>query len=252
MMINRAIILRIPNLEERIDDLIQTTNSIVESISEELKYDKIFEILSRTYFEYKRKLKLIKELNALKEYNRKVREIDKRALFDEIKIRKEYKHILRKEKKIILDFHSNIDFYYLIRGIALRIDKLDSFYEDEVQKIINNYIERNFGGIEYEIDIDFNLKLDIQKDVDILYDILKEKIEEKKGYKRPKKWQKDKQENEKNDKIIVSSVYLFKKLYNLECDNYGEKALKLENKEIVEYDINKCIMNNINDIYSRY
>ena len=247
MMINRAIILRIPNLEERIDDLIQTTNSIVESISEELKYDKIFEILSRTYFEYKRKLKLIKELNALKEYNLKVREIDKRALFDEIKIRKEYKHILRKEKKIILDFHSNIDFYYLIRGIALRIDKLDSFYEDEVQKIINDCIERNFGGIEYEIDIDSNLEFDdIRRELNALYEILKEKIEENKKDKRPEK------NKNKNIKLKINSVFLFKKLYNIQCDEYNEKALKLSNKKIIEYDLNKCIISNIFDLDSRY
>ena len=37
---------------------------------------------------------------------------------------------------------------------------MDSFDEAEVKKIINNCIERNFGGIEYEIDIDFDLKLD--------------------------------------------------------------------------------------------
>ena len=249
---NRAINLSVPNLDFFLDELIETAKSIVENISEELKENKIIEIISRAYYEYKRKLRLIKELMALKEFNEEIKEINKNALFNEIKIKKEYKNILRKEYKINEDFHSNRDFYYYIIGIAIGITKLDFYDEIEVNKIINNSIERNFGGIEYEIDIDFNLKLDIQKDVDILYDILKEKIEEKKGYKRPKKWQKDKQENEKNDKIIVSSVYLFKKLYNLECDNYGEKALKLENKEIVEYDINKCIMNNINDIYSRY
>ena len=189
---------------------------------------------------------------ALKEFNEEIKEINKNALFNEIKIKKEYKNILRKEYKINEDFHSNRDFYYYIIGIAIGITKLDFYDEIEVHKIINNSIERNFGGIEYEIDIDFNLKLDIQKDVDTLYDILKEKNEEKNRNKRQRKGQKDKQENEKKDKIIVSSVYLFKKLYNLECDNYGEKALKLENKKIVEYDVNKCIMNNINDIYSRY
>ena len=63
--------LSVPNLEEKIDQLIATSNSIVESISEELNDNKIFEILSRAYFEYKNKLKFIKELMVLKQYNEK-------------------------------------------------------------------------------------------------------------------------------------------------------------------------------------
>ena len=51
---------------------------------------------------------------------------------------------------------------------------------------------------------------------------------------------------------MVNSVFLFKKLYNLVCDEFNEKVLKLENKEVAEYDLNKCIMNNISDLESRY
>ena len=52
--VNRALILSVPDLDERVDELIQTSYSIVESISEKLKTDKIFEILSMTYFYYKK------------------------------------------------------------------------------------------------------------------------------------------------------------------------------------------------------
>jgi MoxR-like ATPase len=234
--VNRAMNLSVPNLESHIDQLNETTSSIVESISEELKDNKIFEFLSRAYYEYKNELRLIKELIALKEYNEEIKGIDKNALFNEIKLKKEYKNKLKKEKKITEDFHSNRDLYYYIRGIASRIAILDSFDEAEVKRIINNCIERNFGGIEYEIDIDFNLKLDIKNQVDTLFKILKEKIDEKKKEKKPArgkkgnksekenkdkfkedsnkedKNEKEKKEVEKKDKLMVNSVFLFKKI----------------------------------------
>ena len=274
--VNRAMNLSVPNLESHIDQLNETISSIVESISEELKNNKIFEYLSRAYYEYKNELRLIKELIALKEYNEEIKGIDRNALFNEIKIKKEYKNKLRKEKKITEDFHSNRDLYYYIRGIASRIAKLDSFDEVEVKRIINNCIERNFGGIEYEIDIDFNLKLDIQNQVDTLFKILKEKIEEKKKEKKsargkkvnkPEKENKDKikedsnkedknekekKDVERKDKLMVNSVFLFKKLYNQVCEANSEKSLQLENKEVVEYDLNRCIISNIADLESRY
>lgn len=42
--------------------------NIVESISHNIKNDKIFEILSNTYFEYKKQLQTIKELVVFKQY----------------------------------------------------------------------------------------------------------------------------------------------------------------------------------------
>ena len=66
--VNRALILSVPDLDERVDELIQSSYSIVESISEKLKTDKIFEILSMTYFNYKNILDIIKELIVYKNY----------------------------------------------------------------------------------------------------------------------------------------------------------------------------------------
>ena len=253
--VNRAMNLSVPNLESKIDQLISTANSIVESVSDELNENKIFEILSRAYYEYKTKLTFIKELIVLKQYNEKVEKIDlKKSLFQEIKIKKEYKNLLRKETKIKEDFHSNRDLYNYIRGIAIRVAKLGSFDEAEIKAIINNYIERNFGGIDYEIDISLDLKLaDIEKDIDSIKEILKEKISEKKQDKKPQRGKKEKTgKNDKKDKIKVSSVFLFKKIYNMVCDNLNEKTYKLDNKQVIEYDLNRCIINNIADSDSRY
>ena len=52
--VSRAFILNIPDLGEIIDYLIQTSYNIVESISKKLKTEKIFEILSKTNFKYKK------------------------------------------------------------------------------------------------------------------------------------------------------------------------------------------------------
>ena len=70
--VNRALNLSVPNLEDRIDQVKETSESIVKSISEDLKDKmKIFNILSRTYFEYKQFLIIIKKLSVLKQYIKK-------------------------------------------------------------------------------------------------------------------------------------------------------------------------------------
>ena len=67
-----------------------------------------------------------------------------------------------KRKKNKKDFHGNRDFYNIIRGIATDLKSLDINDKDKVEIIIK-YIERNFGGIDYEIDIDFKSTLDDAK-----------------------------------------------------------------------------------------
>ena len=66
--VNRALILSVPDLDQRVDELMQTSRNIVESISDKLKNDKIFEILSKTYFDYKNTLQIIKELIVYKTF----------------------------------------------------------------------------------------------------------------------------------------------------------------------------------------
>jgi MoxR-like ATPase len=85
--VNRAMNLSVPNLEEKIDQLISTSYSIVESISEELNGNKIFEILSRAYYGYKTKLMYIKDLMVLYKYNQEEK-IDTKTPLEEIKSKK--------------------------------------------------------------------------------------------------------------------------------------------------------------------
>ena len=252
---NRAMNLSVQNLEEKIDQLINTSLNIVENISEDLNDTKIFEILSRTYYEYKNKLKLIKELIVLKQYDESVEHLDiKKSLFMEIRRKKEFKKLLRKEIKINEDFHSNRDFFNYIRGIASRVALLGNVNEIETNIIIKNCIERNFGGINYEFDINLDLKLpDIETEIELLKDILREKMSSEKQDKSPTRGRKEKIKiKEISNELKVTSVYLFKKIYNKVCENLKEKSYQLENKDINEYDLNRCIINNISDSNSRY
>ena len=130
--INRAIVLSVLDLDQHLDDLIKTANNIVKSIDEnqKLKNEKIFDIISGTYFAYKNELQIIKELVAYKQYvyenkkslctpnsdnneqeneshkdeSGKSKDKEKRN-FETIKSDKQFKYYYKKENKIRKDFH---------------------------------------------------------------------------------------------------------------------------------------------------
>ena len=83
-------------------------------------------------------------------------------------------------------------------------------------------------------------------------DILKEKMNTKKIKKN---------EVQKEENIIkVTSVFLFKKIYNEACiqeESKNKRKIKgvtyqIKNDDLNKYDLNKCINENINDNNSRY
>ena len=204
--INRALVLSVQDLDKKLEDLIETSQNIVESISDRLKKETIFKIIAKTYFKYKQILELIKELVVYKQFvenekkkskvkdpnntqdnnpepsnnaqatiekQKKPQEREKRQ-FGEIKRLKDFTDLLQKEEKVRKDFHGNHDFYNLIRGIAIDL-KSGEFTDNEKVEIIIKYIERNFGGIEYEIDLDLKLVLDdTERDIKLIKNILQD------------------------------------------------------------------------------
>ena len=126
--------------------MIETCKSIVRSISEDLTQNIIFEILVNAYYKYKNYLHFIKELTALKQL-KEILDL-KNKQFSEIKELYEFKNLLKKEKKIKVDFHGNGDLFNFIKGIAREIGRLNELEDNKVVLIIENYIERNFGGID--------------------------------------------------------------------------------------------------------
>ena len=261
--VNRALNLSVPNLEEKIDQLNDTAKSIVENISDEI-YNKspIFYILSLAYSLYKQKLNFIKELMVLKQYCKDNKDLNGKTYRD-IKLDKEFIKLLKRDKKIKTEFHGNRDFYGLIKGVAKEGSKLNNIADEkQIVPIINDKIERNFGGIIYDIDIDFNLEFkEIMDEMIKLKEILKDFIENKKvsSNRDDDDDDKDKKIEKKDNTIKFTSVFLFKKIYNEAC--IIEKSKEKENitgnyqisdDESKKYNINKCIQDNINDINSRY
>ena len=274
--VNRALVLTVPDLDKQLDELIETSRNIVESISKKLKDNIIFELISNTYFRYKGLLQIIKELIVYKKYtanyNKKLSDIQtqtkdaptknllenlnkensidtdyqdekdekqnkEKREFESIKATKEFRKLLQKENKIRKDFHGNRDFYNLVRGIAIDLSKFgDTINDKDKIDIIIKYIERNFGGIEYDIDIDYKLKLgDMENQIKAINSILSDYSTYKPG--KPCK---------------VSSVFLMKKLYNICCEKKNANYLRIDKSKICDYNINNCIKENINDPNGRY
>ena len=119
---NRGIYLSITEPDE--DDLIFTALKIAESYDVKLvqEYNNYFTNLASTYFEYKELLK------------------SKSFEFEE------------QNNKNIREFHGSRDFYHLIKTASkLLIQSEFSKDKYEIENIMNESIERNFGGLENSI-----------------------------------------------------------------------------------------------------
>ena len=275
--INRALVSTVPDLDGKKDELSFTAKTIVEGIYPKIKDDKIFELLSYTYCEYKSTLKLIKQLMVYKKYKKNEKNNDKKndkklkesiideksnkeesyiddahsasdknkkvinnkGIFESTLLKKEFKDLMKKEKKIKIDFHGNRDFYNLIKGVANSLRNKEDLNEKDIIDIIAKYIERNFGGVVYEINIDFeNLPDDIKERANVIKEIL-ESI-----YGDSKK------------RLNLNSIFLFKALYNLEHNKvYKDNKnvnLKIDKDDIKKYNLSNDINDNINEINSRF
>ena len=267
--VNRALNLSVPNLEDKLEQLKSTSKSIVESVSDDIYNNNlIFDILARAYNLYKYYLNFMKEMVALKQYDKQCKKLNKHLKgksYGEIKTDQEFIKILKKDKTIKSEFHGNRDFYNIIKGVAIEGSRLSSISDEkQIVPIINNFIERNFGGISYDIDIDFNLVFD---DIKLKMETLKEKIlNEKLNLNKDKgRRGEDDDDDEKKNKnedtnIKVTSVFLFKKIFNEACvhekpkekETTNGKIYQIPNDYLDKYDLNRCINDNINDNNSRY
>jgi len=98
-------------LDYNIDDELMNINQIERYLNDLNKYNQIFEFLAKAYFDYKLQ---IKEQNIKKD-----------------------------------GFHGTRDFYYMIKNIAKSIINANNYLnEDEVSKIIEISINRNFSGLK--------------------------------------------------------------------------------------------------------
>ena len=246
--------------DQESDKTIKEALTIIDSYTENLslvKYMNIFKILLNTYLEYINQLQIIKEITIFKKY--KYRKYNKTSYeekelafinlinennsdnlktnFELIKQSEEFKELIKKEDKIRIDFHGISDFDYLIKGVSNELIKPKNYVDNEIVEIIIKNIERNFGGIKYEIDIDFSL---IDEDSKAPVEKIKKLLTDYGLYK--------------NKEIIkLDSVQLFKILYNFQCSNLEPNSnLKIDKSKIKEYNEIQYINDNITDINSRY
>ena len=239
--LNRALCLSIPNLEDQINELRNTAKAIISNISSDLGDDKnmiIFNILSRAYYDFKKFIIYIKKRKALIKFLKENKNLNNSKIsFNEIEMLQDFKNILKREKKIKTEFFGNRDFYNIIKCVAIEGSKLEDFNNDEKLKdIIEKFIERNFGGTKYEVDLNFDFKLAINDEENFIKILGDDKF------------------NTKKKKIKVTSVEIFKRIYNLSCEKGKEKHnnYKIKIDKDNKYDLNRCINDNINDYNSRY
>ena len=95
-----AVIQSVPDLDQKKDELMYTAKQIVESIAPKIKDDKIFEILSNTYYEYKKQLQFIKELVVYKKYHKIYEKGDIKNKEPEIQTNMEEKELSNKSPTI--------------------------------------------------------------------------------------------------------------------------------------------------------
>ena len=145
----------------------------------------------------------------------------------------DYQYFYKRGKDINIDFHGNRDFFYLIRGIANEIYNKDNISKDKVKitEIIEKYIERNFGGIDIDIDIDTTMRFYSDKFPNI-QNIMKYFIS--------------------NSTKKISSVEFMKIIFNICCEKESNKSQIISIKDVKKYEISNIIINNINDYDCRY
>ena len=138
----------------------------------------------------------------------------------------EFKIFYDKEKAIKVEFHSNRDFFNLVRLSALELSKYKSIDDNTlVISTIEKYIERNYGGMDIEIDKDLDLEMEQNEDNK---NLLKELLD--------------------CGKKKVSSIFLFKKIFNFQ--NKTKYIISTDNLD--KYNLNKAINDNISNTNSRY
>ena len=209
LLFTNLFVKNLPNIDKNLDELIEISRSIDKNISNDLSKEKIFYILSRTYYEYKETLFFIQKLIALKRFNSEINFdlLIKKITFNEIERMNKFRYILENIKLFDPNIHVIIKFYNLIKEVATDMKKLNNLDEKEIVLLVEKHIDENFGGLDYEIDIDFNIEFDdIRERIIYIKDILDK--EEKNG-----------------DKYLLKSEILFKKIYNKVCkiNNFYEK-----------------------------
>lgn len=117
--------------------------------------------------------------------------------FNQIKLIPLFDKKYKEETKINLNFFGNRDFYSLIKGVAKENKNINLNNELNID-IIEKSIERNFGGINIEIDVDTNFEFN--------------------NFEETKKIINQIEKYMSNKKKKINSIELYKIIYNNICE----------------------------------
>ena len=266
--INRALILSVPDLDDNIEDLKSTSQSIAKSIKSRYNDNPTFkDILPEVYFNYKETLRTLKKCTLLKQYELseykkalienksdehfqkifdncdeecklffKDKELQKNANANKIYEYETFKQVKEKLEDFLCKKFIDDDFEKISKNDkTINVDfhgNRDFYYL--IKGIANEMNDRNSNSIEIikkHIERNFGGAEIIIDFEDELHENEKEKYEELfNDIKKQKK---------------LHSEELFKKVYN----NYS-KSIIISNNDIINYFDN--IIDNINDTKSRY
>ena len=228
---------------------LQKYKDIINKYKKDKDFEKIFsDIEECKSFFYKEEKKTDKQEN--KKNEQKIFEYD---IFDKVKTKlkkfleekneennalfdpapfsnKDFKKLYENDKKIKEDFLGNRDFYFIIKGIANEMNEINIV---NYKGIIKKYIERNFGGFEIIIDFEKNYHelQELEQYNQQIYTDFFSKITER------EKW---------------SSIQIFEIVFNIYCSINEEPDSVLEETSLDDVNYIQNIIDNINDIKSRY
>jgi len=79
--------------------------------------------------------------------------------FGDVKKMYEYQVLYSKNRSVNQEFHGNRDFYNYNKGVCniKSLSKNNENYGSKVSQEIEKVIERNFAGVEINLDLDFDL-----------------------------------------------------------------------------------------------
>ena len=173
--------------------------------------------------------------------------------FSDVKKMNEYKVLYTNNRSINEEFHGNRDFYNYIRGVcnikslSKNLENIDPDISQQIEKVI----ERNFGGVDINLDLDLDLGQIYNDEIENM-----EKINNILN----------KYPNAKIE-LKLPSVFLFKYIYNEELkslykvgdddesdddDNSILDKYKIIEDNLTKYDLVQCINGNINDNDARF
>ena len=282
--INRALVLTVPDLDESIDDLNKTAESIAKSIDEKsLKNNDILIILlPYAYFKYKDFLKKLKLLSVYKiykinEFNKKI----KNKLTEE-----EFESLFQKSQKDNIEFDDfkskEKELNNIIQQKDLKVSWKkhafqDIFEEEDYKKLykqdkklnIDFHGNRDFYYLIKGIANDFNGLSNNDKDeLENKNEIVKKYIYRNFGgleieidvdtaiefeeFNETIRYINDFTNNAPNQKMKIKSESLFIKIYNIVCKENSWIVYNIDEDKEVDNKFLSNIINNINDYNSRY